>query len=240
MASRNRLLQWPWLNLLFCIFAGFCSFVILLGSQPSSPIAHDHIRGTIPQLLVPIAMVIICFAVPIFCMWIVRGFDNERESFLGLDLTNFPRGRHSLETAFPRTVAIISTALLGLAWFYAQSAFFTDGSKGQLLPEHVIQFAGGLVLIYALLQWTYIYLVRKTALNIGVSTAPVVGISSKKDGQTELMLADGTTRPLNLLYIPTWPTEDIGSRRIALVLVTQPDGAELLVTRDGECFRKSI
>ncbi len=116
---------------------------------------------------------------------------------------------------------------------------FRADSKGELFPEHVIQFAGGLVLIFALLQWTYIFLVRKTALKAGVSTAPVVGITRGDDGRTELLLADGTTRPLNLIHIPIWPAKDIGSRRIAIVLVTEPDGVELLVTKDGECFRKS-
>ena len=239
MRSSKRLLRWPWLNLLCCVLAGFCSFVILLGSQPSSPVAHEDLRGGITQWLIPIAIVIMCFVVPPCCVWIVRCFSSERETFLGLDLRNFPRGRHSPEEVFPRTVAVIATTLVGLAWFYAQTGFFTATSKGVLFPEHAIQFAGGLVLIYALLQWAYIYLVRKTALKWGVSTAPVVGFTKADNGQTDLLLADGTVRPLNLTYIPTWPTSDVGSRRIALVLVTEPDGVELFVTRDGECFRKS-
>jgi hypothetical protein len=72
-----------------------------------------------------------------------------------------------------------------------------------LFPEHAIHFAGGMVLVFALLQWTYIYLVRKAAVRAGVSTAPVVGLTKNHDGGTGLLLADGSTRPLNLLYIPT-------------------------------------
>ena len=85
MASRNRFLQWPWLNLVSCIFAGFCCLVILLGSQPSSPFAHDHVVGAFSQWLVPIAMVIVCFIVPLCCVWIVRDFSNDRDGFLGLE-----------------------------------------------------------------------------------------------------------------------------------------------------------
>jgi len=238
MKPWNRLCQLPWLNLFCSVLAGFFSFIILLGSQPSSPIARRVESGGISQWLVPIAILLVCFVVPACCVWIVRGFRNERNSFLRLDLKNFPRGRHSLEILFPRILVIFSMAFLGFAWFYAQISFFTEKSKYELFPEHAIQFAGGLVLVFALLQWTYIYLVRKTALRAGVSTAPVVGITKNGDGQTELLLADGTTRPLNLLYIPNWPAKNIGSRRIAIVLVTEPDGAELLVTKDGECFRK--
>jgi hypothetical protein len=130
-------------------------------------------------------------------------------------------------------------AVFGFAWFYSQTAYFSDSRKSELFPEHAIQFAGGLVLVFALFQWAYLYLVRKTALNAGVSTAPVVGIVKDNDGNPELLLADGTYRPLNLRYIPPWPSSDVGSRRIAIVLLTEPDGEELLVTKDGECFRRA-
>jgi len=238
MRRQNGFSSWPWLNLALSLSAGIIAFLILLGSQPESPIARNELSNGLSQWLIPIALLIVCFLVPFCGAWIVRGFSNDRETFLGLDLKNFPRGRHSLETVFPRVLALISVSILGFAWYYAQTAYFSKNSRSELFPEHAIQFAGGLVLVFALFQWTYIYLVRKAALKAGVSTAAVVGIVKKVDGMPELILADGSSRHLNLTYIPDWPTTDVGSRRIAVVLSIEPDGEELLVTKDGECFRR--
>jgi hypothetical protein len=234
----QRLRQWPWLNLLYSFLAGFGGLFILLGSQPSSPIALGVSDGGLADWFVPAAILLVCLLVPIGCVWYVRGYRKGGSSFMGLDLQNFPRGRHSLETIFPRTAAITSTVVFGLTWYYDQTAYFASDSRRDLFAEHSIQFAGGLVLVFAFLQRTYRCLIRKTALKSGVSNAPVVGLSKSRAGDRELVLADGATRLLNLLVIPDWPSQDVGYRRIALILQMEPDGAEIYVTKDGECYRK--
>src|ERR1700692_3556272 len=105
MREQNRFESWRWLNFALSFLAGIVAFLILIGSQPESPVANNDLRDGLSQWLIPIALLIVCFLVPFCGAWIVRGFRNDREAFLGLDHKNFPRGRHSLETVFPRALA---------------------------------------------------------------------------------------------------------------------------------------
>lgn len=238
MTIRQSIRKWPWLNLLCSLLSGFAALLVLLGSQPSSPVARGHVKGALTEWLVPAALFAVCLLVPISSVILVRGYSSERRYFMGLDLQNFPGGRHSLETTFPRRAAIMSTFLLGLAWYYAQANFFSSSTSPSEFPVHVIQGLGGLIIDFALLQWTYKYLFRKAALRAGVSTAPVIGVGVHDPDRVQLVLADGSTRMLGLLAVQDWPREGIGSKSIALVLFVGLDGTTYLVTKDGECFRK--
>ncbi len=145
----SRFQRWPWLNSVYSFAAGLCGFVVLLGSQPGSPIDRGAVDGEFAKWCVPVSMIFVCLVVPTCGVLIVGGFSKERESFIRLDLKHFPRGRHSLDTTFPRILSAVSTVILGFGWYYAQTNFFTSSPKGEVFPEHVIQFIGGLVLIFA-------------------------------------------------------------------------------------------
>jgi hypothetical protein len=231
--------RWPIANLIYSFLSGAGAFFVLLGSQPASPIALRKLAPGISQWIVPAALFADCVLVPAGCVILVRGYRRENRSFIGLDLSNFPGGRHSLEREFPRRAAIASTLILGFAWFEAKSRFFSSDTWDQY-PVRLIQLFGALVLVFALFQWTYRYLFRKTATKAGVSTAPVVGFHTTKAGSPLLVLADGTTREINLIYNPEWRTKVNGDKRIALVLETELREHLLFVTLDGEGFRAVI
>ena len=232
--------RWPIANLGYSLLCGLGAFLVLLGSQPSSPIALGELDPGISQWVVPVALFVVCFLVPTGCVILVRGYRSDSSNFIGLDLNNFPGGRHSLQNEFPRRAAILSTLILGYAWFSAQSQYFSGETTGGGFPVRLIQLVGGLVLVFALFQWTYGYLFEKTAAKAGVSTAPIVGIIGIDSNSPTLILEDGTTRKLNLIYIPEWSPKNMGTKRVALVLESQSDSGILYVTVDGECFYADV
>jgi hypothetical protein len=130
--------------------------------------------------------------------------------------------------------------MFAFAWFYAQTGYFLNDTGRDPYHVHVIRGIGALILVFALLQWTYRFLFRKAATKAGVSTAPVVAFNNWDPNNPELVLADGSTRDLNLLVVPEWDSGSARSKSIALLIFTDPDGTKYLVTKDGECFWKRL
>jgi hypothetical protein len=102
--------RWPWFNLVCSALAGFGSFAILLGSQPfiaNRTGRHGWFHHQVADST--------CTGIHLFrhppmlrdSCWRLR---KRSFTVYGTGPVNFPGGRHSLETSFPRRAAARSRA----------------------------------------------------------------------------------------------------------------------------------
>jgi hypothetical protein len=239
MKLLNSVRHWPWVAFSGGFAAAFGALFIIWGSQPLSPIARGSDVSRLAIWFFVIAGVIDCLMIPAGIILWVGTYASRHSPPSGSRQFSSSRGRHSLETAFPRGVAVLSTLVVGYAWFYSQTSYFVSDVRFNAYAERMIQLAAGLVLAFALFQWTYRYLVRKAASKVSVSLAPVVGISINGKGVEELVLADGTTMPLEVEHARSWPPDNMAARYVTLVLTRQSDDAIIYITKDGECWVRS-
>jgi hypothetical protein len=224
---KQRWARWLVQNIAACLIVPLGALFILEGSQPSSPMTRGAINADARWWLL-VVWAIVGVVIPAFAWVFILEYKKAKPGE-GPGQSD-SRGR---VIGLARTTAGFSVTVIGLDWFFSQQAFINEHSKLGVFPEHAVQFVGGLVLVYALLQWTYKMFVRKIVLRKDVSLASAVGISAGPSGERRIIFADDTSKPMDLGGISIRPFGKKGVERISIVISNEKYEYDLYVSESG-------